>query len=105
MGKNRIRDIKLNFFVDEFEKDIIDDKAKSAQLNRSEYLRTMAIDGMIIQQDLKTVRDLSVELNRIGNNINQIARVVNTNQTINKKDFEDLQKMMDTICEKIADVL
>ncbi|MDF2885480.1 MAG: mobC [Clostridiaceae bacterium] len=105
MGKNRIRDIKLNFFVDEYEKDIIDTKAKAALLNRSEYLRTIAMDGMIIQQDLKAVRDLSVELNKIGNNINQIARVVNTNQTMNKKDLEDLQKMMDTICEKIADVL
>ena len=39
----------------------------------SDYLRKMAITGMIIRYDSALLKDLQQSLQRIGNNVNQIA--------------------------------
>ena len=49
----------------------------------------------------KYLRDLVGEINKIGVNINQIARVVNTNQSIYKEHIEVLLVKLDEIWKLI----
>ncbi len=84
MPKNRERKIPFQFYVNSDEEFIIREKAASCHKNISAYLRTIAIKGAIYEvnfQELdvfsKQLSQLRFEFNRIGNNINQIARSVN----------------------------
>lgn len=92
----RLRNKRFNFYVTENENMIIRDKAKFLDMSLGEYLRKMAIDGMIIKKDFNQV---FYELNKIGVNINQIAKKVNENETITEKDFFDLKAEVESIFE------
>ncbi|MFC5647657.1 hypothetical protein ACFPYJ_00660 [Paenibacillus solisilvae] len=50
--------------------EMIDQKAAVAELDRSKYLRRMALEGYIIKRDYTQVEQLVYEVNKIGNNIN-----------------------------------
>ncbi|EAH3821032.1 plasmid mobilization relaxosome protein MobC, partial [Listeria monocytogenes] len=70
---NRNRNIDLKFRVTEEEKTFIEMKMKEAGItNREAYLRKMAIDGAIIVSNYDETKKLTLELNKIGTNINQI---------------------------------
>jgi len=77
---NRRADVKLQIWVTEDEKAIIDRNAEAAGLDRTKYLKNLLLK--------KTIKPLvpTIELNtyyqvgKIGNNINQIARVINNAQ-------------------------
>ena len=53
----------------------------------------MAIDGYIIYTDTTDIQKFNKELQRIGRNINQIAKRVNSTSSIYKADIEELSKM------------
>ena len=91
---NRFRKKQILLRVTETELEIIDKKAKAACLNRNKYLIKMAIDGFIIIQDLENVRG---EISKIGVNINQIAKHINTTKNIYKSDMEEIKKQIEEI--------
>ncbi|PNP92524.1 PcfF [Listeria newyorkensis] len=95
---NRNRDIQLKFRVTEEEKKFIELKMKEANMsNREAYLRKTAIDGTIIVSNFEETKKLIFELNKIGTNINQIARLANTNDEISKDDINELKEMVKQI--------
>ena len=51
MPKKRFRDKEIKFFVTEAELQFIDQKAQVAELNRSSYIRKIALEGYILKQD------------------------------------------------------
>ena len=59
--------------------------------NLSAYLRKMALDGYVINLDLSDVRALSTRLQRYGNNLNQIAKRVNSTGRIYEEDIREIQ--------------
>lgn len=75
----RTRSVQVKFFLSPKEIDFLELKMKEAGIkNRSAYLRKMALDGYIIHQDFAVLKNFIIELSRIGNNLNQIAKVANT---------------------------
>ncbi|HBM4205998.1 TPA: plasmid mobilization relaxosome protein MobC, partial [Listeria monocytogenes] len=73
-------------------------KMKEAGItNREAYLRKMAIDGAIIVSNYDETKKLTLELNKIGTNINQIARVANTDNRISKADIKNIEEMMQKV--------
>lgn len=66
------------FRVNEKEKEQISKKVKRSKLNQSEYLLKCALDKEIIVID--GLHEMTIELKRIGNNLNQITRAVNEGQ-------------------------
>ena len=60
------------------QKDIISQRAKKVNLSVSKYLRESAVNVTIKQQNKDLIGIIS-GMNRIGNNLNQIARKVNAN--------------------------
>lgn len=95
---NRNRNIDLKFRVNEEEKAFIEMKMKEAGItNREAYLRKMAIDGAIIVSNYDETKKLTMELNKIGININQIARVANTDNKISKENIKKIEEMMQKV--------
>ena len=90
---NRKRKIQLKIWVDEEEKLLIQEKMK--QLGTSQigaYLRKMAIDGYVITFDTTDIKTFSKELQKIGRNINQIAKRVNSTNSIYREDMEEIRE-------------
>ncbi|MDQ0496880.1 plasmid mobilization protein [Paenibacillus brasilensis] len=101
MAKKRIRDKEVKFFVTAAELELIDKKAEVAELDRSKYCRQMTLDGLIIKQDFKQVDDLVYVVNKIGNNINQIARRANEVEYVSLDDIKYLKKQLEGIYSQI----
>lgn len=75
----RKRNIQLKLFISPEEAEFIEKKMQEAGIrNKSAYLRKMALDGYIIRVDFTELQKFIDALNRIGNNLNQIAKVANT---------------------------
>ena len=95
---NRKRDILLRVFVTEAERDFIYEKMKEINTsNFGAYARKMLIDGYAINTDYSDLKTVAAEMQKIGVNINQIARRVNTTSRIYEQDFNEMQRKVDEI--------
>ncbi|MBQ3566808.1 MAG: plasmid mobilization relaxosome protein MobC [Oscillospiraceae bacterium] len=104
---NRKRNVQLKFYVDEDELAMIKYKMTKAGIkNQSEYLRQMAVYGKTVNLDFSDLRPIYNELNKIGVNLNQIARIANTTGTLYRNDIADIRDKIQTVknnIETIAD--
>ena len=68
--------------------------------NMSAYLRKMAIDGYVINLDIPEISELITLLRRAGNNINQIAKKVNSTDRIYANEIKEIQNFQEEIWNK-----
>ena len=93
MRRREGRNIGLYAKVSPEEKEIISRKMELlGTTNLRAYLRKMAVDGYIVQLDMKSVVELVKLLRSISSNINQIARRCNETRNLYAQDVEDLQQ-------------
>lgn len=86
------RTIPLYFKVSPEEKAVIEKKMEQLGThNQRAYLRKMAVDGYMIQVDMRDIRELAVLLRNCANNLNQIARRVNSSGNLYAEDIDDLK--------------
>ena len=62
--------------------------------NFSAYARKMLIDGYIVNMDTSDIRAQTAELQKIGVNVNQIARRINSTGTVYAQDIEDIKRAL-----------
>lgn len=102
----RTRSVQVKFFLSPKEVDFLELKMKEAGVkNRSAYLRKMALDGYIICLDLSELKDFSAELSRIGNNLNQIAKVANTYGEVSIPEVCEFTTETNKILRKVEKVI
>ena len=65
------------FDMTEAERSLVEERALDADLSLAEYCRQRILSGRVRSKPRGTQRSLLVELSRVGNNVNQIARQVN----------------------------
>jgi len=95
---NRKRDILLRVFVTESERDFIYEKMNEINTNNfGAYARKMLIDGYAIHTDYTDLKAVVAEMQKIGVNVNQIARRVNSTSRIYEQDFEEMKRGIDKI--------
>ena len=95
---NRKRNLQLMFRVTKEEKDIIRQKMYlSKTKNMEAYLRKMAIDGYIVNTDTTPLKKQFEEMHKIGVNINQIAKKVNTTGDLYPEEMKELKDMLNKI--------
>ena len=88
----------MSIRVSERERRHIEEKAMATGLAASAYIRTMALDGGNVDMPSHEDRQkLMYELSTIGNNINQIARMANTNVFISKSDVQEVNEQLKQI--------
>lgn len=79
---------------------------KKSGLTKSTYIRKLIKEEKVKARPTSEISELYTEVNRIGNNINQIARSVNTGITSSETTAEQalflLRKVYD-LMEKVAD--
>jgi hypothetical protein len=92
LAKKRVRPLKQEFFINHEEEQLISEKMQEAGIkNKSAYLRKMALDGYIIKQDYEVLKGVTCELNRIGNNLNQMTKIANTYHDINQSELKTIE--------------
>ena len=88
----RKRTVQIKFRVTEAERDLILEKMKLVPTRNMEaYLRKMAIDGYIIQVDHTDIKAMTAEIQKIGVNVNQIAKRLNSMGPVYAQDIEDIK--------------
>ena len=65
--------------------------------NFNTYARYMLLTGEVVKVDYSELIKLRTEINRIGTNINQLAKYVNTNEEISLKYYQYLQDSLSEI--------
>ena len=94
----RKRTVQVKFRVTEAERDLILEKMKLIPTkNMAAYLRKIAIDGYIVQVDHSDIKAMTAEIQKIGVNINQIARRVNSTSSVYREDIDELKGALDEI--------
>lgn len=82
------RTIPLYFKVSPQEKEIIDEKMAQLGIhNQRAYLRKMAVDGYAVQVDMSDFKALVSLLRNCSNNLNQIAKRVNSTGNLYQEDI------------------
>ena len=84
----RERSIKKQFWINQDEENLLKSKSKRAGLNESEFLRSLIKGYKIKEQPTKEIREFIKQISGISNNINQIARTVNSTRYIRNEDLE-----------------
>lgn len=80
-------------------------KANAAGMNVSRFLRTAAVNSQVVLYNTADIFGLRSDLKRIGNNINQIAMVVNSNRAVYQSDVRELKKQFSELSEKLNEHL
>ena len=100
------RTINLQFRVTEEElKQIEKRQAEVGILNRSSYLRKMALNGICIRVEAQYLREASSLLWRISNNMNQYARKANATGSIYLEDINSMKTKYDKLIQVYGKVL
>ena len=96
--ENRKRNVQIIIRVTEEERALIEEKMQQIPtLNLSAYARKMLIDGYIITLDLQEVKGHTAQLQKIGVNVNQIAKRINETGRIYTDDMDELKRLMDEV--------
>ena len=94
MSENRHRKKKLNVWLVDEEYELLKEKADKSDMSMSAYIRSIillgGIRGGVVNFSKDDADKIIYELNRIGNNVNQIAYYTNAKSTVNENDFEQL---------------
>lgn len=103
-NRTRNRQLNLKFTDEEFE--YIAEKKKLAQAqNYTDFILKVAAHSQIFIVDTKPLLEISGQINKIGININQIAKAVNTTHNIYKNDIEDIREKICSAEKIIKSVL
>ena len=96
--ENRKRNVQIIIRVTEEERSLIEEKMRQIPtLNLSAYARKILIDGYIITLDLQEVKGHTAQLQKIGVNINQIAKRINETGRIYADDMDEIKRTMEEV--------
>lgn len=102
--RNRTEQIK--FWATPEEKDLILKKMELyGTSNMGAYLRKMAIDGYVIKLELPELKEMIRLLGIANNNINQIARSLNSTGRIYEADIQEIRDRIDGLYDYARKIL
>lgn len=102
--RNRTEQIK--FWTTPEEKDLILKKMELyGTSNIGAYLRKMAIDGYMIKLELPELKEMIRLLGIANNNINQIARSLNSTGRIYEADIQEIRDRIDGLYDYARKIL
>ncbi|QIW57262.1 MobC family plasmid mobilization relaxosome protein (plasmid) [Pseudolactococcus raffinolactis] len=95
-NRNRYIEKKIRLRPDE--NDYIKSKMDSAgRTNFNAFALEMLIQGQVNIVDFKTLSDLKIAIDRVGKNINQIAKRVNESGDVSKYDIDETKNLLKEI--------
>ncbi len=88
MSRNICKEIKFN----QEEQEIMRKHAEKAGKRLGTYIREAAVNGEIRLYNMRQFEHLIMKFQNVVREINDIAKVVNSTQTVCAKDIEDMKK-------------
>jgi hypothetical protein len=104
LTENRKRNIQIKFWVNEDEYKRIIEKVLLSKMKIGRYLRNAALKKEIIVYDFTSIFELSAQISRIGNNINQIAKKLNQGGRISGSELSYLYSSLENINNVLLDI-
>jgi len=102
----RKRTVQIKFWATPEEKELILKKMALAKIiNMGGYLRKMAIDGYVIRLDITDLKEMIRLLGIANNNINQIARSLNSTGQIYEADLKEIHDRIDGLYDYARKIL
>ena len=99
----RKRFIEKKYYLDEKEEKILKEKCKKLNVSYSKFIRDLIL-GYVHDDSLTIeIHNLIYELNRIGNNINQIAYVANSKGIIVQYNLEEELRKINKLVDELND--
>ena len=86
----------LSFTFDEWQK--IEKYSAECKMKTATYIKQMALNVKVISINMREYHEVISEINRIGNNINQIARVVNVSGHATSDELRQLERFREELC-------
>ncbi len=86
----------LTFTFEEWER--VERLSAECKMRPATYIKQMALNGRVINIDLKNYHAVISELNKIGSNINQITRVANISGYATHDELRQLEFFRREIC-------
>lgn len=94
----------MKFWVNEYENRKINEKAKLSNMKIGRYIRNAALRKEITIYDLTSIFELSAQISRIGNNINQIAKKLNQGGRISIGEISYLYSSLENINKVLLEI-
>ena len=95
---NRERTIPIQFYLNENESYILNEKFKlSGMKSKSAFLRKLLLYGYVYDVDYSFLRNYNIELGRISSSLNQIAKRINSTDHIYQEDMDELTELMNQV--------
>lgn len=97
MTKNRKRNKQIIIRTTEDEYNKIMEKVSLSNMNMNRFFINVALRKKIIVYDFSSLFELSAQISKIGNNINQIAKKLNKGGLISKYEINYLTDTLNNI--------
>ena len=95
---NRKRTNPVQFYLDDDEQYILDEKCRVSGLkSKSAFLRKLILSGYVYDVDYSYLRNYNTELGRISSNLNQIAKRINSTGNIYQEDMDEVKELMNEV--------
>jgi SepF-like predicted cell division protein (DUF552 family) len=94
--RNRYIEKKIRLRPDE-NNYIINKMDNAGRKNFNAFALEMLIQGQVTIVDFKSLSDLKIAIDRVGKNINQIAKKVNETGDVSKSDIDETKKLLKEI--------
>lgn len=97
------RDIHVTLLLSKAEYDEMKNQMKFLEISsNNKLLRSFLYDGLCFKVDYSGLYEVATQISRIGNNINQIAKVANETGEVHPSQINDVKEQLAKI-EKIVD--
>lgn len=97
-NNKRTRNIRRQVCLTRAEDDYLKNRIENSPYNNFQnYARHLLLAGEIKFVDYTELKQLKWEINKIGNNINQVVKLANQFEDISQEDIEDLLKTIKQI--------
>ncbi len=96
--KNRNRKNEFIIYLSDDEKRLLDEKWKLSGLpSKASFIRNLIVYGFVYDIDYSELKQYTAAISKIGNNINQIARKVNTYDIATAEDIKEVKEQMEEL--------
>ena len=103
--ENRIRKNQLKIYLSDEEKQIFENKLAMSKLkSMSLFIRKCVLEKEIFVVDMTPIMKIQQLLSNQTNNINQIAKKINTNGIIYRKDIDYIKQLNENLSEEILKI-
>ena len=94
----RERQNELKIYLNNDEQYILEQKFKiSGMKSKSSFIRHLILYGYVYDVDYEHLREYNTILARIGNNLNQIAKRINSTGNIYQDDMNEVKELMNKV--------